>query len=353
MVFVPLPFFATLVLVCAVIVMLATRDIKIWTNRLFISLVGLYAVQSFLLCLRWGYGYDGIGWFIAGLAPVLPTVAYLAYLTLIEKPSVHWVWLLAVVLINWIILFAIPDLADVSILATYIGIGVALLLRAFKGSDAMALARMTRARHAVLAMTLTGASLVASGMLDIFVLFDFITTGGQNVGLTVTLAQSGFLLCVGAAALVGQLGATEQESGPQDQGNSLLHDPEDADVHRRISDLFLKDALHRDTDLNLRRLARRLSLPDRTVSRAINRIESQSVSQFVNTFRIMDACKLLVQTDQSILQISLASGFLTKSNFNREFLRVTGRTPSHWRREKVQVDRKSEDGPKLVDVSLD
>ena len=27
----------------------------------------------------------------------------------------------------------------------------------------------------------------------------------------------------------------------------------------------------------------------------------------------------------------LASGFNTKSNFNREFRRVTGRTPSDWR----------------------
>lgn len=55
------------------------------------------------------------------------------------------------------------------------------------------------------------------------------------------------------------------------------------------------------------------------------------VSQFVNGFRVKDAAKLLTTTDQTILQISLAVGFLSKSNFNCEFTRVMGQTPSAWR----------------------
>ncbi|HBN49318.1 MAG TPA: AraC family transcriptional regulator, partial [Thalassospira sp.] len=30
------------------------------------------------------------------------------------------------------------------------------------------------------------------------------------------------------------------------------------------------------------------------------------------------------------------SGFNTKSNFNREFLRITGKTPSQWQQEAQQ-----------------
>ncbi len=37
---------------------------------------------------------------------------------------------------------------------------------------------------------------------------------------------------------------------------------------------------------------------------------------------------------QSIMQIMFEVGFLTKSNFNREFLRVTGKSPSAWRAER-------------------
>ncbi len=84
----------------------------------------------------------------------------------------------------------------------------------------------------------------------------------------------------------------------------------------------------------MRRLSRKLGLPDRSVSKAINKTQNMSVSQFVNQFRIKDACALLEQTDQSILQVSLAAGFLTKSNFNREFARITGQTPSQWRQNK-------------------
>lgn len=331
MVFVPLPLFTTFLLVGAVGVMVINRDTKHAANRLFIALVGLYAVQSLLLCLRWGYGFDGLGVGIAMLAPVLPVCAFLAYLSLIEKTSAHWQWSIAIIAANWIVLFALRDLADVAILVTYIGVGITLVVRAGQGSDGMVFARMNRVDHAVFAMMLTGAVLIASGAMDIFVLFDFMSTGGQNVGLGVTLAQSGFLLCVGAGAWVGQLGAGDSETSAQEH-DSTVADETDGEVHARLCALFETQALHHDTELNLRRLARRLGLPDRSVSRAINRIEKQSVSQFVNTYRIRDACEMLTQSDQSILQVSLGAGFLSKSNFNREFLRVTGQTPSQWRK---------------------
>lgn len=67
------------------------------------------------------------------------------------------------------------------------------------------------------------------------------------------------------------------------------------------------------------------------MSEAVNRLRSVSLSQFVNEYRIKDACSLLDQTEQSVLQIALPVGFASKSNFNREFQRVTGTTPSAWR----------------------
>lgn len=331
MVFVPLPLFATILLAIAVIVMVATRDLKNRTNQLFTLLVALFAVQSLLLCLRWGYDHDSVGIAIAALAPTLPVCAYLAYLSLTTKPSSRWNWPLAVVVVNWMVLLLARSFADVAILLTYVGFGALILRQGRSGSDSLVLARMNRVEHAVLAMKLTGIALIASGLTDLFVLVDFIRTDGRNTGLTVTLAQSAVLLCIGAAALVGQLGAAEEQADdvtPQD----TQPDETDAVVHRRLIELFENEALHHDTELNLRRLARRLGLPDRRVSRAVNRLEKMSVSQFVNTYRIRDACEMLVNTDQTILQISLSSGFLTKSNFNREFLRVTAQTPTQWRK---------------------
>jgi AraC-like DNA-binding protein len=39
----------------------------------------------------------------------------------------------------------------------------------------------------------------------------------------------------------------------------------------------------------------------------------------------------MLQAGDSVTVAMLGSGFNTKSNFNREFLRITGRTPSTWR----------------------
>ncbi|WP_113865588.1 helix-turn-helix domain-containing protein [Brenneria salicis] len=52
----------------------------------------------------------------------------------------------------------------------------------------------------------------------------------------------------------------------------------------------------------------------------------------MNGYRIDEARRLLSQTDSRITDIMLACGFQTKSNFNREFLKFTGMSPSHWRR---------------------
>jgi AraC-like DNA-binding protein len=78
-------------------------------------------------------------------------------------------------------------------------------------------------------------------------------------------------------------------------------------------------------------LAWRLGLPARAVSQAVNRVYGMSVSQYVNNFRVAEACRLLTQTDMPVTRIVFEAGFMTKSNFNREFLRVTGASPTAFR----------------------
>ncbi len=87
-----------------------------------------------------------------------------------------------------------------------------------------------------------------------------------------------------------------------------------------------------DADLNLARLARRMGVPARAVSEAVNRVHGISVSHYVNNHRITEARRLLSETDMPVTRILFEAGFMTKSNFNREFLRVTGENPSDWRR---------------------
>ena len=97
--------------------------------------------------------------------------------------------------------------------------------------------------------------------------------------------------------------------------------------------LFIeKNETYLDPDLTLERLARKLTIPSRQISMSVNVVYQRNVSKVINEYRIKHAQHLLITTEQSITDIYLQSGFYTKSNFNREFSRVTSTTPSAYRR---------------------
>jgi AraC-like DNA-binding protein len=54
---------------------------------------------------------------------------------------------------------------------------------------------------------------------------------------------------------------------------------------------------------------------------------------FVNEIRVGNACKLLLTTEQSISDICYNSGYNSVANFNRQFLKIKGLTPSAYRKE--------------------
>ncbi|WP_371170668.1 helix-turn-helix domain-containing protein [Aliiroseovarius sp. 2305UL8-7] len=332
MLFVPLPLFATLFLVLLLCRIVLTRDMKLRAHQLFAGLVALYAVQSLLVTLRWGYEIEGVAPYLILLAPVLPAVAYFSYAALAGRQTGRKLWPLVVVAMNWVAFAALPFIPDPLILMTYLGFGMLLLGLWWKGTDALSLSPINDTREIRFAMCLTGMALVASGLTDIFLIFDFIRNEGRNAGLVLTFVQTVFILAIGLAASFGRA-ATVSEPEEVNVPARPAPSEHDSDIVGRIEGLFKKEGLHRDEDLSLRRLARRLSLPDRQVSNAINRVRHMSVSQFVNDFRIQEACVLLNETDKSVLEISLTAGFATKSNFNREFSRVTGCTPTRWRKE--------------------
>ena len=53
---------------------------------------------------------------------------------------------------------------------------------------------------------------------------------------------------------------------------------------------------------------------------------------FVNEVRVGYACKLLLTTQTSVLQICFECGFNTVANFNRQFLKIKKTTPSQYRK---------------------
>jgi AraC-like DNA-binding protein len=59
---------------------------------------------------------------------------------------------------------------------------------------------------------------------------------------------------------------------------------------------------------------------------------------FLNEIRIGHACKLLIDTQKSVLEICYESGFNTLANFNKQFLKMKQITPSGYRKNfRIQV----------------
>jgi transcriptional regulator GlxA family with amidase domain len=84
--------------------------------------------------------------------------------------------------------------------------------------------------------------------------------------------------------------------------------------------------------LTLTRLAAEIGLSPRQMERLSKAVLGQPPSQFYLRLRLERAQGLLRQTSLSVLEVALASGFVSATHFSRCFRRHYGRTPREDRR---------------------
>ncbi|MFP5077692.1 helix-turn-helix domain-containing protein [Rhizobium sp. YIM 134829] len=313
----------------------------------FLVLLASYGVQSVLVGARWGYGLTALLPAMALNGTLVPPLAFLAFRGLVNgeaRPSwgdlPHFLWPLAAagLLLFW------RDGVGLLIILDFLAYGIALVSLARGGPDRLATARLEGVGPSHRAMLITGWTLIASALCDFVINLDLSWTGGAYSGLVVATGTTISLILFASAAAFAQPGAPEHPEpstvadigdvrGGTDQ-DGLTATAEDAALAAEIDRLMEESALYRDLDLNLLRLARKLKRPARAVSQAINRVHGMSVSAYVNGLRVARAKALLKETDMAVTQVAFEAGFMTKSNFNREFLRLAGMSPSAWRQGK-------------------
>lgn len=341
MLFIPLPFVVALLLVVMFIVFLRSRD-DVRTNRAFLALIALCAAQSVLVGLRWGYGVSATRYVLPVLAACLPPLVYIAFRGLMGVGAQSRRAMIASLVLSplFIVLleFTLPVAIDLALIIIFVGHAVALLFLAQKGPDGLDEAQFASVSSAHRALIIAAVALCVSALFDILVFLDFEWAHGENVAELVSNANLFGLLLIGLmAALASDSKAPKVATEPASEFPSPPLEPseQDRDVVDKLDRLMAAQTLYRDENLNLSRLARRLGLPSRQISGAINRSLGINVSQYVNQLRIREACRLLEETEQSVTAIMLSAGFQTKSNFNREFRRVTGMSPVDWRERQV------------------
>jgi AraC-like DNA-binding protein len=108
-------------------------------------------------------------------------------------------------------------------------------------------------------------------------------------------------------------------------------------LFQRWEALVKTENLHKqEFGITLPQAAKKLQVPARQLSNAINQLYGKSFSVHLNDLRIQEAQRLLVQhPEMSVIDVMQESGFSSKSNFNKEFLRVTKVAPTAFREAAV------------------
>lgn len=103
----------------------------------------------------------------------------------------------------------------------------------------------------------------------------------------------------------------------------------------KLQDAMASDKVYVDGSLTLQKLASKLSIPAQHLSQVVNEQLHQNILDFINTHRVNEAKRKLLDPSRShlsILAIAEEVGFNSKSSFNAVFKKHANITPSEFRK---------------------
>lgn len=330
----PLPMLTALL--CSVLAILVWRlELgPVRANALFSAFFAVGAVSSYFVALRFGYGFDALIPLQRSLPLFLAPLLYLGFVSMtVEKRDLVRLLLVhlgaPVVALGLIgLLTEDPGVFDWLISISYAVYAFALYRVWRKGPDALIFARVDTTRSLSNWILRGIGFLVFLLVLDTAIALDFALNRGSNAVSLISYGAVPLILLLLAALVTLPLMVSRSRATAQPVPEAGT---EDAALEARLRKLMEEHQLFLEADLTVQRLARRLHLPARSLSAAINRTQGSNMSQYVNTFRLAHAARLLVESKDSVTRIAEQSGFMTRSNFYREFQRVYGQSPKEYR----------------------
>lgn len=337
---VPLPFVTALFAGLVATRLLSSAGGNQASRFFFSALFILFAAQAMLVGLRFGYDLDAI----LPVQRVLPLadgpLAFLGFRALTRSPQglrrdigFYGGTTLAVMVAG----FAFPPFTaaiDVLIAISLI-IYIVLMARIWRhGTDGFADAPLSNATDLHRWLLHTILLFIFVLIMDLLIAADFVLEAGHNATLFIVLGSLPLILFFVAMAFKGPLGKVDRRQPAPPVGAAA----EDLKLAARAAEFLSETGLYRDPDLSLKRLARRLGVPARSLSVAINRTQGVNISQFVNDYRVRDAARRLAGGRDNIAEVMTAAGFLTRSNFYREFSRVHGMSPTEYSKRSLAAN---------------
>lgn len=118
--------------------------------------------------------------------------------------------------------------------------------------------------------------------------------------------------------------------------NPTLANPEQ---RNKLEDLMLRVKIYQDPELRLEGLADSMDISPRSVSSLLNGFYQKNFYDFINYYRVLDAQEQLKNPEnkgKTVQRIFEDAGFNSKTTFNTLFKKLTGHTPTEYR--KVALD---------------
>ncbi len=95
---------------------------------------------------------------------------------------------------------------------------------------------------------------------------------------------------------------------------------------------------HYNEELDMAEVARVFNFNYSYLSSYFNYHVKEGFSEYLNNIRVGEACKLLKNSEKTIVEISEIVGYSDQSYFSRVFKRVTGMSPMAWRKQNAAKD---------------
>ncbi len=184
----------------------------------------------------------------------------------------------------------------------------------------------------------TNAFIIIFGMMLIFTLLYFAGVNLYQYYMTILPVMVSLTIII-----IGYLGLQQPVIFPQEVNNQKSKRYEKSTLSDQAADKYLSDLinameikkLYLDNSLTLQKLADELDLPSYHLSQIINERLNQNFFDFINSYRVKEAKKLLTDPKGELLTILAVAeevGFNSKSAFNAAFKKNSGMTPTEFKK---------------------